>query len=332
MNIPNVDYQKLKECWRVINAFAKKITVYPRTAALFTERYGSFVLTAEVDNFLNALNAIQAVITQTGNADDLKQSIIKNPDYLTASGMPGDLYAKTIWLANQVANSADVIITAMRGWKAMLHLDAGSTDERAAHLTASVTGIAGINSRINAIAGYAETIAESAASDSATFQKAFLAISGTKLLSEANETLGRIEVENNKLQGQLDKLEAKKSGWLANKSKIEKEIDELNDSIANNNIEANKKRQLTTELDTPFFITGNKITTTLDTIRNDIAAAGRSFSDYSGRLAAMTKISSPEQLADYDWVATATDLNANIVAWERLKEASTDYAVNMFAA
>lgn len=168
----------------------------------------------------------------------------------------------------------------------------------------------------------------------AGYTKAFLAISDTKLLDEANETIGRLEAENSNYNSRISKLKAgeNKISNLFSGNKNKMEIESLTQQIAANEKELAKKEQLTAELDTLFFVTGNKLPVCLKDIKNNLLKISSDFSGFANRLAGICKISSAEQLADYRWVAKAFDLESAILAWRQLQLSSTNYAVKHLLA
>jgi hypothetical protein len=260
--------------------------------------------------------------------------IAGNPDYLTRQNAPeADLYGKTVWLANQVANVSDTVIKTFEGWKGLLGGQSEGSAGLAQKLCATLTGPAGLCDQFNNLSDAASGMEAFIDPEIALYSKAFRVITDTNLLDDANQTIGRLEAENEIYSSRISKLKAgeNKLSSLFSGNKNKKEMDDLAQKIAANEKEMAMKAQFTTDLDTAFFVTGNKLTVCLKEIQNNLSAIASDFSEVSNRLAGVCQISGAEQLGDYEWVAKAFDLDSAIPVWQQLQTSSTNYAVNAFA-
>jgi hypothetical protein len=330
-NTITINYQAFKDSWAIIDTFVKQASVFPRATDVFEKRYGVFNDKASLSSFVKSLSIMDGIFEKAGSPGHLKQLLINDPQYLTRPQPPaGDLYGKTVWLSNQAANIATVIATTIESWKNIPDAGSGNAAERARQLTDTITGASGIAPLIEAFSKQAGLVADFSAPLIQPLQQAFLTISDTGLLDEANETIGRLESENGQYAARIARLKdsAKK---LFGGRKIRQEIEELTQKIAANEEELAKKKLFTSELNTPFFVTGNKLTGALEDIKGNLERIARDFSVYASRLAGICKISSTGQLSDRDWVDKAFDTHGTIAAWQQLRDASTNYAVRAFS-
>jgi len=325
------NYQKIKASFTAIEAFNKKTIQFPRTADLFDRRYGKFSDQSEVRNFLISLGAFDYVIERVGGREQLRAAIAADPSCLSRPAMPEkDVYSKIVWLSNQISNACTDIVITFKSLNAILDPASGSSPERAKNLVESITGTSGLRDILNTMGRIAVSISGILEQLVAEYQKAFASISNTSLLEEANQTIGRLRADNRLDNARIAKLKSSAGSIseIFSRNKNKKELEELLLKVEANEKEIERKELLTKELNTEFFLNGKKLSGVLADTRQGLSDLGNYFFSQAERLYRISTVSSEEQLADFDWVSRAFELDATIASWQEIEAESAQYAKN----
>ena len=322
-----INFQVFTDSWKSINDFLKMLSVFPDDTSAFEQKYGLFKYPMQVNEFIRSCNILKEQLELLGGATKLKKEIANNSSYLEHFSPPdGAIYDSIVWLAGQVSGIAVTFISVFNNLRSTLDPSSGSNDQRAKLLTDILCGAFGLSTKTDTLTTYALSLGSKILPIQQKNISAFMVISDTKLLADANENIGSLIAQNKNKRSRIDEL---KASWNPiGKKNREKEIDSLEQQVQNNAIEINNKTTFTSDLNTQVMLTGNKLSTSVQAINFNLGNIQHFFSGITEQFHSFSKISSVDQLSNYDWVAKTLDIPNTLAAWNETKNAADTFIQN----
>jgi hypothetical protein len=133
--------------WLQLQTYIAQALQLPITVDDFTDKYGTFSDSSEVENVVAAMKAVQDLSTQFGYPTVLFDEFTNNPAILESTTPPPQLYTNIVWTAYQIYNAASTFNQTYKDFKELLDpSNCGSTADCAQALTDVLTGAGGLQS------------------------------------------------------------------------------------------------------------------------------------------------------------------------------------------
>lgn len=130
--------------WLSLQNYISQGLLLPINQGDFTTKYGTFSSKSTIDGCLEAMTNVQNLSSTFGDPSIIKKQLGSNPDYLTSTTPPSEIYGHIIWLANQIQNTANTFAFTFQSLQILLAQ--GTEAERAANLRMVLTGPGGLTS------------------------------------------------------------------------------------------------------------------------------------------------------------------------------------------
>lgn len=322
-----INYQVIKDSLRQINSFLGLVDLLPKDLDSFQNKFGTFSDKDSVSALIKSVNVLNEESSQIGDAEAVKLMLANQPDALSSSTLENiSIYGQTIWLSNQLINFSATLTETVNAFKPML-ANAGGDDGTVAigvaHILDKENGLA---PQLNQLVKDCNTIIGHVSDVQKTVLSAFVSVSNTKVLNAANTNVGSLKAKINSYQSQIKELKDNDS-WFG-RSKRKSEIQDLEGQFNEAQALIQKRELLVDQLNTGFFIEGNKVAPNLESIKSELKNCVRSLSNQSSLFTSVAENSSKEQLDDYNWIAKAIDIPGLITEWESIKSESSKYSTN----
>ena len=295
--------------WLVLETYFRHAARIPANAREFHIRYGEFADQAPVAAFLSALAGVDRIASAFGTPDSLKRRIGLDPNVLTGSSAPHEVYAQLVWLANRAQSVAAAL------QHGLTELQRGGGPERAAMAQAVLVRCAeeGVD-----FAAVIDALRKKIAAYRGPLGSAVTTVNGTDLVDEANQSIGAIEGAAERLMREPEQNDPKASG-----------IDAVREELSSREAELGRKRLFTSDLNN-LFAEGSLVTGAIHDLDTRLRMLGDFFADAANRLAEVARIASKEQLADPAWVGRAVDRNSLVCRAQTIQEAARRVTQSFF--
>jgi hypothetical protein len=310
--------------WKTMQIFFTQVEKTPSDESSFICKYGEFAEASEIQPFIDACTEVLAVAKALGNPTSLKESIAKNPSYLSSSSAPDETYANIVWLAGLSSNAAQSIAHTYSDLQHVLSPSEGTIERRAENLKTAFLGNAGLVPITVKIKSEAVLLDKKITPMIKQLTDTFSSFGKTTLINQANQEIGALETSISKLKVKCEDAEkAWKDAWIS-KDKAKKRYEEILDELSSKKKSYALKTQFINDLE-GFFVAGNDMLQASMDVSNNINAIGHLFGEQRDAYMNICRISSDEQLSDYAWVAKAFDLPSSVNQWNEIKTSAKSF-------
>jgi len=319
-----LNFAEFTSSWKTMHAFFTQVERIPSDQSSFICKYGEFPEASEIQPFIDACTEVLAVAESLGNPTSLKESIAKNPSYLSSNSAPEETYANIVWLAGLNSNAAQSIAHTYTDLQQILSPSEGTIKQRAENLKAAFIGNTGLIPIIVKIKGEAVLLDKKSTPLMKKLADTFSIFGKTTLINQANQEIGALETSISNLKVRCDDAEkAWKDAWIS-KEKAKNKYEEILDELHTKEKSCALKTQFINDLE-GFFVAGNDMLQASMDVNNSINAIGRLFGEQRDAYMNICRISSDEQLSDYAWIAKAFGLPGSVSQWNDVQNSAKSF-------
>ncbi|HMD99553.1 MAG TPA: hypothetical protein VKM93_19770 [Terriglobia bacterium] len=311
-----------RQDWAEMQPFFARVSRLPADTEAFTLRYGTFLDDRGVQDFVGALRQVNEIAGSLGGPATLKQRIGEDPNYLFAAEPPGEIYAHLVWLASQIANGASTFSGTLPRVRD-LQSTAVPPQERARSVRRILVGDGGLVSTATGMRSKIQRLRERLVPLVPRLTAVIQTFNQTKLVNQANETIGALQGEIKRLQKQADEADEAAKGWFG-KDKAKKESETFSKKIETDSAELRRKTVFAEDL-RDFSITANRVVPALMNTDDRLRKTEKVFADAAERLTSVCTLASDEQLSNYDWLAGAADFPTALSKWNGVEGAAHEF-------
>jgi len=314
--------------WAVAQSFFALVGGLPADEPSFVSRYGPFENRVSVEQFTEAVRAVNDIAGKLGGPESLKRRVAADGKYLLRANPPDEVYANIVWVAMQAGNAAKTISSTFELWPGAIESAGASAGERAPRAKQVLTGEGGLVSTGEGVAGQIQQVRDRLMAFVPPITKAIVTFNETEVLNQAHRAAGGLQSDMRKLQKQADEAAEKAKGWFG-AEKAKEQYESLTKQIAECAAEIQRKQQLDSDMG-DFFNSANRVAPALSNIGDSLRKLAKVFTDAADRIGATGKIASPEQLGDSRWLAGALAFPAEIDRWKTLQTAAENFVHGAF--
>jgi len=320
----SINFSGFTSSWKNMHYFFVQVEKIPTDLSSFVGRYGEFANTQELQAFIDACTDISRLAASLGNSTSLKEVIAQNPSYLSSNTSPDEIYARIVWLAGLAGNAAQTISHTYNELQAMLSPSEGTVEQRAENLKNALVGDSGLVPVIVKVKSESVELDRKFSPLQKKLAATFSDFGKTNLLNQANQEIGALEASITNLKAKCEEAKkAWKNAWI-NKEKDKNKYEELSQQLTEKEASLTLKTRFVGDLD-GFFVSGNKMVQASMDIANNINTIGSVFGELRDSYMNICRISSAEQLSDYEWVANALGLPASTKPWNATQQNAKHY-------
>ncbi len=133
--------------WLDLQTYIVRALQLPISTGSFTDKYGTFADSTEVQNVVTAMQAVQALSTEFGDPTTLMAQLATNPAILDSSTPPAELYTHIIWTALQIYNASQTFNQTLGAFIELLNpANCGTKTQCGQTLAQVLTGDGGLQS------------------------------------------------------------------------------------------------------------------------------------------------------------------------------------------
>ncbi len=321
----NPDFIALRATWQAFSEFFQKTAHVPKSAAEFEAKYGVFTDSATLEQFAANCNVANACAAALGDAEQLQQQLARGDSQLLESdGTPLSIYGEITRLLLRVQNLASTFCATLQNLEDLLSPQRGRIEQRSENLKQVLVGNDGLVPVIVALKAKTLMLDQKIKPLRERLQAANEAISGTDVLSAANQRIGYLE---SKLAEKKAPLAQAKKEWdsaLFGKDGKRKKYEALLEEYNALQLDYDLKNQFVTDADN-IFAAGTAAVLGVATVENQVEKIGKVMADARSLLMSVCTAANAEQLADYKWVSKALGLQEYFQFWSQLNKEAQEF-------
>ncbi|WP_046469269.1 hypothetical protein [Allosalinactinospora lopnorensis] len=304
----------VRTCWDTITAWFAQVSEIPHHTEEFTHRYGAFDEAAEITAFTSALSSVRQVAARMSGPADLKNHIVHDGNYLLGKRSPKETFGALVWFAGQVGSAAGAMLDTLDHLPALV--DGTTPAERITQVREILVGQGGLTATAAKITGEGPALRAQVQQDRADLFAQVQALESTKLINEANQTIGELTAVNRDLQQRL--ASGKGGGLLPQKKLTPAEKQEITSKISHNQEIIQHKQRFTADL-RDFFIAADRVVPALLEVERRVREIEHAFNSVSATFGMVTELGPDSMLADPAKVRTAIGYPEWPKRWQALK-------------
>jgi hypothetical protein len=302
----------------------------PADDSSFQTRYGQFENQTSVQEFTGAVRAVNDIARKLGGPESTKRRIASDGSYLLGADPPDEVYANIVWVAMLAGNAANAIASAFESLPGLMESAGSSADERAKRAKQVLSGNGGLVSTAETVARRIEEVRGKVAPYAQPFKKASLAFQESEVLNQANQAIGGLEADLERLQKEAEQAKEKTKGWFG-ADKAKEQLQALTGQISETKAELERKKSLDAEMG-DFFVSVSSVPPALSNLGESLKKLGKVFADAADRMSMTAKNASPAQLGDYSWLSGALNLPAETQRWKEIGTAAQSFVQGALVA
>jgi hypothetical protein len=184
--------------WLDLQTWLTKIRTLPSTPADFDTRYGTFDDTADSEATEAALISAQQVALKLGGPADVQRQLAAQGDYLSSNTPPAMIYGRLVWWTLRVGAASTAVKHQVETIASLISGKQASPDD----IRSLVSGDHGLDGLVREVASAGSELSTAVGNLRDQLLPQITVFAGTKMLAEANQVIGGLSAELEKLNAQ----------------------------------------------------------------------------------------------------------------------------------